>query len=124
MYSLFKKTPKKVIIQCSPLFVGFFAVLISKLKHKTIILNVSDLWPLAGLQMGILKKGFYYSLLERIERFNYKSARLILGQSEEILKHIKFILPKKNLCLYRNLPNFEVPKNFQAKNINEISLKL
>ena len=122
VYLLFKKTPKKVIIQCSPLFVGYFGVLISKLKRKTIILNVSDLWPLAGLQMGILKKGFYYNLLERIEYFNYRSARLILGQSEEILEHVKSIMPKKNLFLYRNLPNFIVPKKTQSKNIKEIKI--
>ena len=60
-FLLFKKTPKKVLIQCSPLFVGFFGVLISKIKRKKIILNVSDLWPLAGLEMGLLNKGRYYS---------------------------------------------------------------
>ena len=122
VYLLFKKTPKKVIIQCSPLFVGFFGVVISKLKRKIIILNVSDLWPLAGLQMGILKKGFYYNILERVERFNYKSARLILGQSKEILNHIKLIFPEKSFYLYRNLPNFKAPKNIQTKNLNEIKI--
>ena len=105
-YLLLKKTPKKVIIQCSPLFVGFFAVLASKLKRKKIILNVSDLWPLAGLQMGILTKGFYYSVLERLEHFNYKNAQLILGQSEEILAHVTQIFPKKQTLLYRNFPDF------------------
>lgn len=105
-YLLLKKTPKKVIIQCSPLFVGFFAVLASKLKRKKIILNVSDLWPLAGLQMGILTKGVYYSVLERLEHFNYKNAQLILGQSEEILAHVTQIFPKKQTLLYRNFPDF------------------
>ena len=105
-YLLLKKTPEKVIIQCSPLFVGFFAVLASKLKRKKIILNVSDLWPLAGLQMGILTKGIYYSVLERLEHFNYKNAQLILGQSEEILAHVTQIFPKKQTLLYRNFPDF------------------
>lgn len=108
-FLLFNKTPKKVIIQCSPLFVGFFAVLASKLKRKRVILNVSDLWPLAGLEMGILNKGFYYSILEKIEVFNYKNSNLIMGQSEEILTHISKKVPDKKTFLYRNYPDFKIP---------------
>jgi len=108
LFLLFKKTPEKVIIQCSPLFVGFFSVLASKIKRKTIILNVSDLWPLAGLEMGLLNKGFYYSILEKIELFNYKNSNLLLGQSQEILEHFKINTPNKESFLYRNYPNFEI----------------
>jgi len=108
LFLLFKKTPKKVIIQCSPLFVGFFSILISKIKRKNIILNVSDLWPLAGLEMGLLNKGFYYSVLKKIELFNYRNADLLLGQSQEILNHFKDKVPNKSSFLYRNYPNFEV----------------
>jgi glycosyltransferase involved in cell wall biosynthesis len=108
IFLLFKKSPQKVIIQCSPLFVGFFAVLICKLKRKKIILNVSDLWPLAGLEMGILHKGFYYSILEKIELFNYRNSDLLLGQSQEILAHFNTKVPNKKTFLYRNFPNFEI----------------
>ena len=61
-YILFNNVPKKVIIQGSPLIVGFIAVLSCRIKSRKIILNVSDLWPLAGLEMGILNKGFYYNI--------------------------------------------------------------
>ncbi|NNK82452.1 MAG: glycosyltransferase family 4 protein [Flavobacteriaceae bacterium] len=122
VFLLFNKTPKKVIIQCSPLLVGFFAVLASKIKGKTIILNVSDLWPLAGIQMGLFKKGIYFNLLEKIERYNYKSAHLILGQSEEILEHIKLSYPKKNFFLYRNLPDFKPPKVLSKPHSEEIKI--
>lgn len=122
IFLLFKKTPKKVIIQCSPLFVGFFGVLISKLKRKTIILNVSDLWPLAGLEMGILKKGQYYRILEKIEHFNYKNATLLLGQSEEILTHFSTIVPHKKVFLYRNFPNFKVHLTEKPSNNKKLSI--
>lgn len=108
VFLLFKKSPQKVIIQCSPLFVGFFGVLICKLKRKKIILNVSDLWPLAGLEMGILHKGFYYSILEKIELFNYRNSDLLLGQSQEILDHFEVKVPQKETFLYRNFPGFEI----------------
>jgi len=121
-FLLFKKAPKKVIIQCSPLFVGFFAVLASKLKGKTIILNVSDLWPLAGLEMGILNKGVYYSILEKIELFNYKNSNLIMGQSEEILNHVSKKTPQRKTFLYRNYPDFEIPTIQESKSTEKIKI--
>lgn len=109
LFFLFKRTPKKVIIQYSPVFVGFTAVLWSKILRRKVILNVSDLWPLAGLEMGILNKGFYYNILTIMEKFCYKNSQLILGQSEEILIHIKKIANKNPLFLYRNYPDFAPP---------------
>ncbi|MDN3723115.1 glycosyltransferase family 4 protein [Aequorivita sp. SDUM287046] len=108
LYFLFAKTPKKVVIQYSPVFVGFTAVWIGRVLSKKIILNVSDLWPLAGLEMGLLQEGTYYNLLQKMEKFCYRNADLILGQSEEILQHISNIENEKALFLYRNIPDFEV----------------
>ena len=107
LFFLFTKTPKKIFIQYSPVFVGFTAVCLGRLFSKKIILNVSDLWPLAGLEMGILEKGFYYSLLLKMERFCYRNAHLIVGQSKEIVAHISAFENEKPYFLYRNIPNFE-----------------
>ncbi len=101
------KIPRTVIIQSPPLLVAFTSVLFLRSKKRKVILNVSDLWPLAGLELGAFKKNFSYKLLERIEHFNYKYSDLVLGQSEEILTHVKSIFPKKNTFLYRNFPNFK-----------------
>ena len=85
-------------------------------KKRKVILNVSDLWPLAGLELGAFKKNFSYKLLEKIERFNYKHADLVLGQSEEICTHVKSLFPEKNTFLYRNYPDFEVQlSNYKIK---------
>lgn len=110
IFLIFNKTPEKVIIQYSPVFVGFTAIFCSRFLSKKIILNVSDLWPLAGLEMGILKKGFYYSILSQMEKYCYQKSNLILGQSEEILTHIKSFEFNKPLFLYRNYPDFKQPK--------------
>jgi len=115
LFFLLKKTPKKVIIQYSPVFVGFTAVVMSLLLRKKIILNVSDLWPLAGLEMGLLKKGVYYSILTKMERFCYRKSNLILGQSEEILTHIKKLGFDKPSFLYRNYPDFSPPSLLTQK---------
>jgi len=109
LFFSFNKTPKKIFIQYSPVFVGYTAVCLGRLFSKKIILNVSDLWPLAGLEMGVLKKGTYYSLMQKMEKFCYKNANLIIGQSEEILQHISNFKKEKPFFLYRNIPNFDIP---------------
>ncbi|WP_341215308.1 glycosyltransferase family 4 protein [uncultured Wocania sp.] len=113
-FFLWNKIPKTIIIQSPPLLVAFTSVLFLRSKKRKLILNVSDLWPIAGLELGALKKNFSYKILEKIERFNYKNADLILGQSEEILSHIKSLFPEKDTFLYRNYPNFE-PVNIMHK---------
>jgi len=109
IFLLFKKTPKLVFVQYSPVFVGFTSVFWSKILNKKTILNVSDLWPLAGLEMGLLSNGFYYNVLTKMEHFCYRNTSLILGQSEEILTHIRNNNIKTPLFLYRNYPDFKPP---------------
>lgn len=107
-FFLWHKMPKTIIIQSPPLLVAFTCVFFLRSKKRKLILNVSDLWPIAGLEIGAFKKNFSYKILERIEKFNYKNATLIFGQSEEIITHIYKIYPEKDTLLYRNYPAFEV----------------
>jgi glycosyltransferase involved in cell wall biosynthesis len=109
-FFLWNKIPQTVIVQSPPLIVAFTNMLFLRSKNRRLILNVSDLWPIAGLELGAFKKNFSYRMLEKIERFNYKNANIVLGQSEEILTHIKTLFPNKNTFLYRNFPDFEVSK--------------
>ena len=109
-YFLFHKIPHTVIVQSPPLLVAFTCCTFLRSKKRKLILNVSDLWPIAGLELGALRKNFSYEILERIERSNYKKADLIMGQSEEIIVHIKTLFPNKETILYRNYPDFEAPK--------------
>lgn len=109
-FFMWHKIPKTVIIQSPPLLVAFTSVLFLHSKKRKFILNVSDLWPIAGLELGAFKKNFSYKLLEKIERFNYKHANLVLGQSNEIINHVTSLFPEKDTFLYRNYPNFVPPK--------------
>ncbi|WP_242158114.1 glycosyltransferase family 4 protein [Aestuariivivens sediminis] len=109
-YVLWHRLPDTVIIQSPPLVVAFTSVVFLRSKKRRLILNVSDLWPLAGLELGAFKKGLSYRLLKTLERYNYKQADLILGQSQEILSHIHSIFPEKATILYRNFPDFQPPK--------------
>jgi len=119
VFLLFTKTPKKVIIQSPPLFVAFFSVLMNKFKSKKIILNVSDLWPLAGKELGVMKESFSYRMLEKIEHFNYKKAHLVLGQSQEICTHVSERAATKTV-LYRNYPKFQLQENPASETSDKI----
>lgn len=109
-FFIWHKIPKTVIVQSPPLLVAFTCVLCLRRKKRNLLLNVSDLWPIAGLELGAFKKNFSYRMLERIEQFNYKKASIVLGQSKEILTHVQSICPDKHLFLYRNYPEFEIPE--------------
>ncbi|WP_432672394.1 glycosyltransferase family 4 protein [Flavobacterium sp. SM2513] len=105
-YLLFKKTPKKVIVQSPPLLLSFISVLVLSWKNKKVILNISDLWPLAAVELNALKENsFSHKSSLFFERFIYNKATLILGQSNEIISHIHTNFPEKKCYLYRNFPD-------------------
>jgi glycosyltransferase involved in cell wall biosynthesis len=123
-YLLFARTPKKVIVQSPPLLLSFISVFVLSLKGKKIILNVSDLWPLAAIELGALKPHtFSHKISLRLERFIYKNATLILGQSNEILTHVNEIIPGKKGFLYRNFPDHDIDE-LQTKDDGNPKIKL
>jgi glycosyltransferase involved in cell wall biosynthesis len=124
LHLTFKKTPKKVIVQSPPLLLSFISVFILSLKRKKIILNVSDLWPVAAIELKVMKKNsFSHKTALFFERFIYKKATLIFGQSEEIITHIQNDFPDKNCFLYRNYPDHFI-ENIELINENSSPIKL
>jgi glycosyltransferase involved in cell wall biosynthesis len=120
LYLISKRTPNKVVVQSPPLLLSFISVFVLSLMRKKIILNVSDLWPLAAIELNALKKNsFSHKISLSFEQFIYLKAILILGQSHEIITHIHSILPEKKCYLYRNFPDHqETEMDFKTK-INE-----
>lgn len=120
-YLLFAKIPKKVVVQSPPLLLSFTAVFALWIRRKKIILNVSDLWPTAAIELGVLKKNsISHKFLLFIERFIYKKATHIFGQSNEIIDHIHSIFPEKKCFLYRNYPDHFIENSIEKKeNLNE-----
>lgn len=108
-YKLKHTLPSLVFIQYSPIIVGALSSFLWGSKKHRILLNVSDLWPLAAKELGKLDDGLIYRLLQKIELYTYRKAEIILGQSQEILTHIETLLPEKPRFLYRNFPEFTSP---------------
>lgn len=103
--ALRREKPDICIVQGHPLFISWTAIFLSKFWFRAFtVLNVSDIWPLSALEMGALKPGRMYRLLERIEMTNYNRSDLVVGQSEEILEHVRSRRPEVPTFLYRNLP--------------------
>lgn len=119
-YLMFANTPRKVVVQSPPLLLSFVSVLVLSLKRKKIILNVSDLWPLAAIELNALKKNsFSHKISLFMEHFIYKKASVVLGQSNEILTHVKNIYPDKNGFLYQNFPDHKSKIMELKTNTNE-----
>ncbi|MFY8213597.1 MAG: glycosyltransferase family 4 protein [Flavobacterium sp.] len=124
LYLGFKKTPHKVIVQSPPLLLSFVSVALLRLKNKKIILNVSDLWPLAAIELQALKpNSISHRFAQKMEQYIYRNATVILGQSNEILTHIRGIVSVKPTYLYRNFPN-HAPQNLDPKHTDGQKIKL
>ncbi|TAH18170.1 MAG: glycosyltransferase WbuB [Cytophagales bacterium] len=101
VFSAKKSKPTLVIAQSPPLLLALSAYWLSVVYKAEFVLNISDLWPRALLDLGAIKKGFIYGLVSKLEVFLYRKAKLCIGQSEEILSHIQAQAPAQPTFLYR-----------------------
>ena len=113
--SLFFNRPDIIFVQTPPLLPGITGVLISKLLRIKVVLNVSDIWPLTAVELGVMRhKSFSFRLFSRIENIMYGLSDAMIGQSNETCTYLKQ-KSDKPLLLYRNLtkPNFNQIVNEQ-----------
>lgn len=103
------KSYDRVIVQSPPILVAASAILLfKKCFGKHVLLNISDLWPMSAVELGFVHKGsLSYKVLSRVERFMYKNADAVIGQSGEIVEYVKTLFPNKKTFLYRNLQPVE-----------------
>lgn len=105
---LLRKRPCLVIVSSPPLPMAAAGVAITTMARCRTLLNVSDLWPLSALELGAVKDGRFYQLLEGLEARMYRRADAVMGQSKEILTHV-LARVKRPHFLYRNLPETLLP---------------
>lgn len=113
------KSYDRVIIQSPPILVAASAILLfKKCFGKHTILNVSDLWPMSAVELGFMREGsLSHKVMNRIERFMYRNADAVMGQSQEIVEHVTRMFPEKRTFLYRNLqPVEQCPVDTKRRN--------
>lgn len=95
----------RVIIQSPPILVAASAItLFKQCFHKQVVLNVSDLWPMSAVELGFMREGSTsHKVMKCLERFIYRNADAVMGQSGEIIEHVCGMFPSKRTFLYRNL---------------------
>ena len=116
--SLFLNKPDIIFVQTPPLLPGITGVLISKLLRVKVVLNVSDIWPLTAVELGVMRhKSFSFRLFSGIENIMYRLSDAMIGQSNETCSYL-MQKSDKPILLYRNLtrPNFNQIVNEQVLN--------
>ena len=91
------KSTDCILVESPPLFLGLAGLFLSKVKRARMIFNVSDLWPESAVRVGVLEENsFAYRISTSLEKFCYKHAWLITGQSKSILEDIRMRFPDQS----------------------------
>jgi glycosyltransferase involved in cell wall biosynthesis len=90
-----------LFIESPPILLGISGYFLSRLSKSKLIFNVSDLWPLTAKELGYISNDFLYKSLVKLERFIYKKSFICLGQSQEIVNHLRENNASK-VYLFRN----------------------
>lgn len=100
-----------IICESPPIFLGMTAFLLSIFKGAKMIMNISDLWPESAVQLGILKRGFVFKVLESFELFLYRRSVFVSGQTEGIIADIKSRISEVQTVLFPNGVDLDMFKN-------------
>lgn len=103
---LFLSRADFIICESPPLFLGFTAVVTSMLKRSKLVFNVSDLWPESAERLGIVKNRWLLRLSYGLERWIYRHAALISGQTQGIVSNIHMRFPQKKVVWFPNGVDF------------------
>jgi len=78
-----------LIVESPPLFLGLAGLWLSWRTRAAMVFNVSDLWPESAVRLGIVRTGSLgHRLAEWLERFCYRHAALVSGQTKTIVQNI------------------------------------
>lgn len=70
--------PDVIIASSPPISTAFAAALVCKIKGKKMILDLRDIWPDIGIQLGLLNRKSSVRILKWIEKFILNSATSII----------------------------------------------
>lgn len=118
-YALFSSFKPDIIITSSPpLSTAFGAAMISKIRRSKFIIDLRDIWPDIGIELGLLNKTFIINRLKQIELYMLNRASFIIvtakGDKENLLRKgakeikINIIYNGADLCIFKPLNAKEI----------------
>ncbi len=72
-----------------PIFQGFTAWLLARLKGAKFLFEVRDLWPAFAIEVRVLRNHFLIFLSEWLEKFLYHHADVVMVNSPGFIDHVK-----------------------------------
>ncbi len=102
-----------VIVTSPPLFVGGSGYLISRLRRMPFVFEVRDLWPESAIDTGVLTNGAIIKLAFGVERFIYRTAKLINVLTPAFYKTLreKKGIAENKLIQISNAADFSLSEN-------------
>jgi glycosyltransferase involved in cell wall biosynthesis len=85
-----------------PLFLAPTARLLAKRLGARLVMNVSDLWPRAAVDLGVIREGRLLAAFERLERRAYRRAALVSCQTEGVASGVRAREPSARTFVYPN----------------------
>ncbi len=95
-----------------PIFQGWTAWLLARLKGVKFLFEVRDLWPAFAIVMNVLKNPLLIRLSNWLERFLYRHADLLVVNSPGFIKHIE----DRGGRIIQLVPNGVDPEMFDPAN--------
>lgn len=86
-----------MMCESPPLFLGFTAVLLSRIRGAKLIFNVADLWPESAESLGIVTNKRVLKWSYNLEAWIYRKSYLITGQTKGIINDIRSRFPSFKL---------------------------
>jgi glycosyltransferase involved in cell wall biosynthesis len=87
----------------TPLTTGIIALLLKYFHRIPYYFEVGDLWPLAPVQMGVIRNPLLKRALFSLEKTIYRNARKIVALSPGIRQEIEKIVPASKIHLIPNM---------------------
>ncbi len=83
-----------ILCESPPLFLGYSAMKLARIKKAKLIFNVSDLWPESAEKLGVIHNKMLLGMAYRLEERLYKRSVLVSGQTQGICKNINQRFPE------------------------------
>jgi glycosyltransferase involved in cell wall biosynthesis len=104
-----------IFVESPPIFLGFSAWWLSKLKRARVIFNVSDLYPETAISLGYLQNRWLQKIFFRFEAWCYSISAMVTGQTQGIVNSIRRRFPAMPVYLLTNGVNLE---QFPQEDVN------